>query len=131
MRRTGPTQAVRDLVFSRDTSCIVCGEPFQLQIHHRRPRGAGGTKRPETNLPANLVLLCLEHHAWVESNRDVARQSGYLVAQQTRPEDVPIVRHGAWTWLCDDGTAVPLGTSDLAARDVLISDTGGEQGEAS
>lgn len=114
MKRTGPTQAVRDTVFARDLSCIVCRETYQLQVHHRRPRGAGGTSRPESNQAANLVLLCLEHHAWVESNRDVARNSGYLVPQHADPTDVPIVRHGQWVWLSNDGAVTPLGDSDLS-----------------
>lgn len=114
-RRTGPTQRVRDLVFRRDESCVVCGETYQLQIHHRRPRGAGGTSRPETNGPANLVLLCLTHHAWVESNREVARSSGYLVPQHANPEDVLLVWHGEWTWLGSDGTARTVGADEVPA----------------
>lgn len=129
-RRTGPTQAVRDLVFIRDTSCIVCGETYQLQVHHRRPRGAGGTSRPETNQPGNLVLLCLEHHAWVESNRDTARSSGYLVPQHADPQDVPLVRHGQWVWLCNDGTVTPLGATDLAEQGVTDQTLLGEQDSA-
>lgn len=113
-RRTGPAQAVRDAVFAPDLSCVVCGETYQLQVHHRRPRGAGGTSRPDTNRPANLVLLCLQHHAWVESQRDTARHSGYLVPQHANPADVPIVCHGRWVWLTDDGRALPLGADELA-----------------
>lgn len=109
-RQTGPTQKVRDLVHARDESrCIVCGETYLLQVHHRRPRAAGGTRRPETNGPANLVVVCLEHHVWLEKNRDLARQRGYLVRQHVDPADVPLVHCGEWVYLTDDGGVVPLG----------------------
>lgn len=107
-RNTGATQAVRDLVHGRDRDCIICGESFQLQIHHRRPRGAGGTRRPETNLPGNLVLVCSDHHSWLESHRDTARQSGYLVPQNAAPTDVPIIWRGQWVLLDDEGGVTPV-----------------------
>lgn len=116
-RSTGPTTATRDLVFARDRACIVCEDTFQLQIHHRRPRGMGGTRRESTNSPAALVLVCSTHHAWLESHRDLARQRGYLVPQHAEPADVPILHRGVWSWLCDDGTVVPLGVAELADLD--------------
>ena len=103
VKRTGPTQAVRDSVFARDRACIVCGGSDYLQVHHRRARGMGGTRRAETNDAANLVLVCLEHHAWIESNREVALDRGLLVPQAGDPASVPLIRHGAWVFLTDDG----------------------------
>ena len=98
-------------------ACIICEASYDLQLHHRRPRGMGGTRRESTNSPAALVVVCAEHHAWLESHRDLARQRGYLVPQHAEPSDVPILRFGRWEWLCDDGTAVPLGAGDLADLD--------------
>lgn len=127
-RNTGPAQDVRDKVYCRDRlACVMCLGEYGLQIHHRTPRKAGGTSRPEINLPSNLIVLCFGCHSRVESQRELARGRGYLVPSHANPADVPILWRAAWVWLCDDGTAVPLGASDLAARDVLISDTGGEQ----
>jgi 5-methylcytosine-specific restriction protein A len=108
-RRTGPTLKVRDLVFQRDGSaCVVCRDTYQLQVHHRRPRGAGGTQRPESNEAANLVVVCLTHHSWLESQRELARQRGYLVPQHANPEDVPIVWCGVHVYLRADGSVEPV-----------------------
>lgn len=45
-----------------------------LQVHHRMPRGRGGT-HDETL----LVTLCLTHHAEVESYRLRAYECGLLI----------------------------------------------------
>jgi hypothetical protein len=45
-----------------------------IQVHHRTPRGAGGSRE---TLP--LASLCLVHHAHVEANREEARTLGLLV----------------------------------------------------
>jgi hypothetical protein len=50
-----------------------------LQIHHRLPRGRGGTHDPDL-----LVVLCLGHHAEVESYRTRAYACGLLL--RTRPQ---------------------------------------------
>lgn len=58
---SGPTKATRALVWERDAGrCARCGLPItrEWSLHHRVPRGAGGSRRPELNSPANLVLLC-------------------------------------------------------------------------
>ena len=45
-----------------------------LQVHHRLPRGRGGTHDPDL-----LVTLCLIHHAEVESHRERAYSCLLLV----------------------------------------------------
>lgn len=100
----------RDAVFARDRmSCVMCGGTYSLNLHHRRTRGMGGTKRPESNLPANLLVLCGSGtqgcHGWVTQNPDLARERGYVVRQHADPEQVPVVAHGAWVFLRNDGTA--------------------------
>ena len=57
----------------------------------------------ETNGPANLLLLCLNCHAWVESHRGSAQTSGLLVSQQENPADQPLWRRGEWVLLDDVG----------------------------
>jgi 5-methylcytosine-specific restriction protein A len=89
---TGPKQSVVDAVLERDRwSCVRCGTPVvgargvSWSIHHRRPRGSGGTKLAWVNLPANLITLCgdatspLGCHHFVETHRIFARASGWLV----------------------------------------------------
>lgn len=67
-------------------------------IHHRRPRGMGGTSKPEIHQPANLLALCRDCHRWVEENRALALEQGWLISQHdTRePYEIPIYAHGSW-----------------------------------
>jgi 5-methylcytosine-specific restriction protein A len=109
VRNTGPSPTVRRSVQERDSGCVNCSlVEGDTQLHHRRPRAAGGTRRPETNSPANLILLCLPCHALVESRREWARERGLLVGQSQTPADVPVLWHGVRVLLCDDGRITPL-----------------------
>lgn len=80
-------------------------------VHHRRPRGSGGTSVPWINFPSNLILLCGSGttgcHGWVESHRDEARALGFLVALNGRllPSEVEVAHkvHGR-VLLTDAGT---------------------------
>lgn len=111
-RDTGPARAVRELVAARSggwceaTSC----DRRARHIHHRRPRRLGGSKRADTNRPSNLVHLCPEHHAAVESFRRCAYALGLLLRDGTDPAAEPILRRGAWVLLTDDGTVTTLPT---------------------
>jgi len=104
VRRTGPTQDVVDAVLERDQhSCVCCGENLQgirgrdWSLHHRRPRRMGGDRRPDVNLPANLVAVCGHGsagcHAWLEENRTLAREQGLVLHAGADPTAVP-----AATW---------------------------------
>jgi hypothetical protein len=85
--------------------CEICFFYAAEHIHHRRPRGAGGSKAPDTNTAANGIALCTECHTWVESNRTKALEVGWLVRQGHDPASVPMVRFGSdWVLLNDDGT---------------------------
>ena len=63
-------------------------------IHHRRPRGMGGTGRGDVHDLCNLILAeghgTIGAHAWVEVNRDEARDRGLLVPQSHDPGEVPV-----------------------------------------
>ncbi|TQN30589.1 5-methylcytosine-specific restriction protein A [Haloactinospora alba] len=104
---SGPTKATRALVWERDAGrCARCGLPItrEWSLHHRVPRGAGGSRRPELNSPANLVLLCGSAtspkgcHLAVESDRRDAQRTGYLISKLVNldPAEVPLLYHGAW-----------------------------------
>ena len=104
--------ATRALVIERAAArCESCGSSAQFlgwSQHHRRPRGAGGTKRPETNQPANLLLLCgsgtTGDHGFYESHRELAFEHGVLVRQNQDPSEVPVLYRGAWVLLDNDGS---------------------------
>lgn len=91
---SGFSRRVRMAILLRDgRRCVRCNTEA-TQIHHRRPRGMGGTKRESTDEAANGVVLCGSGttgcHGWVESNRAQALIEGYLVPQHTEPATVPI-----------------------------------------
>lgn len=105
-RYTGPgAQATRVIRDRAAGWCEFPGCPATAEhTHHRRPRRIGSTRRPETNLPANLLRLCSGHHEWVESNRREALAMGLLLHDSQTPAAVPCqTRHG-FVLLADDGT---------------------------
>lgn len=109
-RNTGPTVATVQLVWERDRgACARCGLNVRKEdrgtswsLHHRRPRGMGGTRHIWVNLPANLAVLCGSGttgcHGWVEGNRSTAVDAGWLVSGlgRTLPADIPYLHaiHG-------------------------------------
>ena len=113
-RKTGPDRATADMVLRRDRHrCRRCGGAGQ-QIHHRRPRGMGGTRDPLINSPSNLVLLCQACHAWIEGHRTDAARDGWLLSRLTSssPASVPIVTGGLPVWLGDDGDTSPTSSKE-------------------
>lgn len=106
-RKTGPDLATVELVRWRDRdACRRCPRAGE-QIHHRKPRGMGGTRDPRINCPENLILLCSECHAWIESHRADSIADGWLVSKWADPAAVPLVLHGLPVWLARDGHAYP------------------------
>ena len=88
MKSTGPDAATRELVMSRDNGrCLRCAVRAGEQIHHRKPRGMGGTKDPKINAPENLVWICLSCHEHIERNRATSYASGWLVARNANPAE--------------------------------------------
>lgn len=103
---TGFPKDVRDIITARAAGACEIGYFCRpAQIHHRRPRGAGGSKRADTNTASNGLALCQACHALVESHRTVALFYGWLVRQGNNPATVPMLRHHyEWVLLADDGT---------------------------
>lgn len=110
-RNTGPTPAVVEAVYERAAwACEICtgmvgpvrGKDHHL--HHRRPRQMGGSKRRDTNLPSNLLLLCPDCHATTESHRAEAYAVGWLLRQNDRPAEIAVlVQRDRWCYLGEDG----------------------------
>ena len=85
--------------------CEYCGrEAPTWQIHHRRPRGMGGTKRPGTAGAANGVLTHHWCHTRIERERAESREIGFLLYQGDTPEMIPILINQEWVRLNNDGT---------------------------
>ena len=130
---TGPTLATVHQVWARDEGCCArCGSAItgtrgtDWSVHHRAPRSMGGSKRAWINSPANLVILCGHAtspdgcHQWVESNRDAARDAGFLISANGNltASQVPI-EHAihSTVYLCEDGTT----TAEI--RQPIVSST--------
>lgn len=119
-RNTGPSAVTRLVVIGRAGGrCERCGKVVhtngrfvgEYSIHHRKPRGMGGTKDPAANSPSNLVLLCGSAttpegcHTAVEKFRQAALNTGWIVTRTADPARVPLkYSSGRWYLLGDDGT---------------------------
>lgn len=103
---TGFPLTVRRLVLARANGmCERCGQAaHNFELHHRRPRGMGGSKAVDTNTASNALALCNWCHRWIEANRDNALKGGWLVPQRLNPAHVVVLRAGRWVHLNDDGT---------------------------
>lgn len=92
---------LRALVLARDGyACARCRQLLQgsyYSLHHRLPRGRGGTHTAE-----NLVTLCGSGtspgcHNDVESHRAQATIDGWLIPSGFDPVNYAICRDGTWT----------------------------------
>jgi hypothetical protein len=112
-RSLGVSQETRVLVLDRAKyRCEKCGvslsDSFYYSLHHRTPRGMGGSREVRLNLPSNLVAVCGSGttgcHGWIESNRIAAEDEGWLVSryQEVAEVQVRLWRVG-WRYLTDEG----------------------------
>lgn len=111
-RDTGPDQLTVEAILERAAyACERCSGPLgpvrgrDWHCHHRRPRAAGGSRRADTNSPANLVAICPDCHTAVESRRGEALAEGWLVTQVSDPAAVALLieRGSRWVYLTHDG----------------------------
>jgi hypothetical protein len=123
-----------DLVLERaQYSCEVCdGELGHVRglhwsLHHRVPRGMGGTTSPMANSPANLLLVCGSGttgcHAVIEHNRSGARAAGWLLSHGQDPLQVPVLleRGLRWQLLTAEGSYAPVPPEDTGQWCVYIT----------
>lgn len=112
IRVTGPDQLTVEAILERAAyACERCSGLLgpvrgrDWHCHHRRPRAAGGSRRADTNSPANLVAICPTCHTAAESRRGEALAEGWLVPQSGDPAAVALlIGHGTrWVYLTHDG----------------------------
>lgn len=125
---TGPSAKVRALVIERDEGrCVRCGiqlfdddRPYRsYSLQHRRAKKMGGDRRPDTNAPQNLILVCGHateprkcHHA-MEGRNSGVWEHGWVLKDREDPLEVPVTTwrgpiwlhaDGSWTYVTDAGT---------------------------
>ena len=103
------TEEVRNQIKARSKErCEVCtAYAFHPQIHHRKPRGMGGSKDPVVGSAANGIWVHPACHSKIESQRSWAFDHGYLVRQSEDPRYIPIKIGGLWYLLDDQGERKP------------------------
>lgn len=111
------TDEVRNLIVARAKGrCEVCGSmALYNQVHHRRPRGMGGSKDPRVGSAANGLLVHPHCHSKIESQRELARENGWLVSQSDDPASVPVKKHNGWVLLHEDGAYTIVQSPDRSS----------------
>jgi len=104
------TEKTRNIVVERAKgNCELCGSAVNNpNLHHRKPRGMGGTKNPASCSPSNAMFLHFQCHEWVESNRTKSYEMGYLVRQTEESNKKPVLHHSGWVLLNNDGSITTL-----------------------
>ncbi len=113
------TETTRQKVIERSNGrCEVCGAPVETpQLHHRKPRGMGGTKDPASRSTANALAVHYACHEWIERNRTEATILGYLVPQHEKSTDTPVLTADGWALFHDDGSVSRLPDRSLPQDD--------------
>lgn len=102
MRAKQITRQTRDIVAERSGGlCEVCRVERATQMHHRRPRGMGGSRLSKTHQPSMLLHVGDGCHAWIERNRQVSLAEGWLLRQSE--SDRPVRTWMGFVVLDDDG----------------------------
>lgn len=115
-RETGPTVTVRRIVLERAGGrCELCGTNLATiwcgySLHHRSPRGMGGSRSDHVNRPSSLLAVCGSGtsgcHGLVESQRQLALANGWLVPHGEMPAEIPVELHRGLVYLDDSGECV-------------------------
>lgn len=126
MSPQGVTAKTRRVVVERDRNiCGWCGRfCAQGDLQHRRTRAMGGSKKPDTNQPGNLVFLHHDCHMHIEANRAEAIRRGFNVPQHLTPAEVPLLVQsgpaGYWIRIDDDGHSEQIPVGDAVEYMVLV-----------
>ncbi len=63
----------------------------------------GGTRNPSVHQESACVVICRDCHTWIESQRTLALEQGWLISQhdQRDPSEIPIYVIGEWFTIDD------------------------------
>lgn len=113
---TGLSTKTRRQVKDRDRGlCLRCGARG-TNVHHRQSKGMGGSNRPWTDRPENLVTICGQGntsgcHGWVSQSFTEAEQLGWAIRRSAseRPSEVPLTDlQGRQFFLTEEGGLIYL-----------------------
>lgn len=83
-----------------------------MSVHHRTPRGMGGSKDPALQEPPNLLVICGSGttgcHGYVESHRAEAYQNGWLVKRGFLSSNIPFIDAEGFWWILIGEEKFPL-----------------------
>jgi 5-methylcytosine-specific restriction protein A len=104
-------QVRQEVIERAQGRCELCNGPLQpMSVHHRRPRGMGGTRRDWVNEAGNLLAVCgtgtTGCHGMIESRRADAYDRGWLVRTGMDPTEVPFVDFDGNWWLLPAKTRI-------------------------
>lgn len=107
----GFSPKTRQIIYERSGGlCEICYQSaFGGSVHHRQPRGMGGTASVKKNQPSNGLMTCGSGvsgcHGYLESHRAEAYAKGWLVRQHDDPSSIPFQDVlGQWYYLGEDGS---------------------------
>jgi len=72
----------------------------------------GGSKDPVVGSAANGIWVHPHCHSKIESERERARENGWLVPQASDPSKVPFKKYNGWVMLNEDGTYTMVKSPD-------------------
>lgn len=102
------TDKTRSLIRLRAAGrCEVCGLTGAYQIHHRQPRGMGGSGAEPIRSCANGLFVHDHCHRKIEANRTKSYLLGHLVHRWSSPEDTHVRLWDGWWYLTADGQRKP------------------------
>lgn len=91
------------------SGCTLIAE----HLHHRRPKGIGGTRRPESQWASNALHVCLRCHLKIHAMPTWGRNNGFLVRQSDDPAATPVRWRCSHAVLLDDsGDITPIEGAD-------------------
>lgn len=126
------SKATVALIVRRDGNCCaLCGGPisgargFDWSVHHRCPRGQGGTSLDWVGSAANGLLLhghgTAGCHGWVESHREKAKGDGFLLPRNGRGTALELpVRHAVHGWVVLDAVGGMERVPESLAVELLV-----------
>ena len=99
---------LRELILVRSGGvCECCGGRRYESLHHRTPRGMGGSKDAALNSPANIGAVCGNGttgcHGSIEVSRTIAQNYGWLVPRGHDASIIPILYRGIWSIISHEG----------------------------